>query len=353
MDQFKELWDRYQLLDWAVLSVLLLSVAITTVAAAPHCRTFQWTDSTISYPMHDDTFPNYSLILMFVLSLGFVVLFIRVLLVPLRTALGEPLALYRLSARSDSAGHSGCVDITIRGPVYPWLKAITFAFCLQTIVTGFAKLYAGRLRPDYISRLAAAGFTATTPGLPDPQADPAYYCRLMKKHEALKEGRLSFPSGHSSSGFAVCTMVTFFLFAHLRPTARQGSFARLCISLLPLLVAFLCAISRTRDNKHHFSDILAGSIIGVVCAYVMFIMTFRETGGAESIYVARGMEEPGAARSVTVMASQGSPMTDYQAAEMTARPAAGADTSTSVMMPADPSSPVRRLNNSAGTVQWV
>ena len=41
---------------------------------------------------------------------------------------------------------------------------------------------------------------------------------------------------------------------------------RAVLCFVPLFIAGLVAISRTKDNFHHVSDIVAGSILGMVCA---------------------------------------------------------------------------------------
>lgn len=298
-------WNRYHALDWIVLSLLLHISAIVTVTVDPYCRPFSWSDPSIGYPQHADTFPNYSLVLMVIGALLFYPLFIVFLTKPLQNLLGEPLSLYHLNYTGGDVGGSGAAlaagaqreipqsplrmrDVQVRvGPIYPWIKAQLWATGIETFVTALLKIYAGRLRPDYLARLAAAGYTASTSTIPNPLEDPQYFCDLMSAHPELKEGRLSFPSGHSSTSFAVFVMLTFFFFAHLRPFARQSSLTRLFICLLPLSVSLLCAVSRTRDFKHNFSDIVAGAIIGSTAACIAFTGSFRQVGGAAYIFYSR------------------------------------------------------------------
>ncbi|TPP41743.1 PAP2 family protein [Leishmania donovani] len=302
--EFYYAWNQYHLLDWIVLTVLLLISMIVTISMKPHCRTFSWNDATIAYPSHADTFPDYSLALMLVFSVVFYVIFIWYLVRPLQEFVGEPLDWYSIGgADAGTSGEGNAyaeMDTVVntrqprirdmqtgRGLVYPWLRAQLWSVGMESCATAVLKVYAGRLRPDYLSRLKAAGYTSSMSHLPDPQTNPDYYCALMDAHPALKEGRLSFPSGHSSTSFAVCTVVCLFFVAHLRPFARHASFTRLIICLLPISVSLMCAVSRTRDNKHHFSDIIAGSLIGVVSAFLSFYGSFRQVGGAAGIYFSR------------------------------------------------------------------
>jgi diacylglycerol diphosphate phosphatase / phosphatidate phosphatase len=302
---FNYAWNNYHLLDWIVLVLLNLIAVVVTVAVNPHCRTFSWNDATIDYPMLSDTFPNYSLVLMVLLAIVFYVVFVLYLVKPLQRLVGEPMEWYAIGSGSNNNNGpaSPYVDVDARyanskrlrirdlqtssGPLYPWLRAHLWAVGLEFCIMAVLKVYAGRLRPDYLDRLKTAGYTSSMKSLPSPQKDPVYYCNLMETHPALKEGRLSFPSGHSSTSFSVFTVMSFFFVAHLRPFARQASFTRLVICLCPLIVPTMCAVSRTRDNKHHFSDILAGSLVGIACAFVAFYGSFRQVGGAASIYFGR------------------------------------------------------------------
>ena len=64
----------------------------------------------------------------------------------------------------------------------------------------------------------------------------------------------SFPSGHSASSFAVATMLSSFY-----PEVLPLSFA----------LASLVALSRVYLGEHFLSDIVAGSALGIVIAYVV------------------------------------------------------------------------------------
>ncbi|CAD2217611.1 PAP2 superfamily, putative [Angomonas deanei] len=290
------LFQRYHGLDWIVLLLLVIINIILAVATKPFCRAFEWSDPTIGYPERPDTFPNYSLALMIIFGLVFIVVFVKFAAKPLREVLPEPLTVFGFmdvaetaEAESEEGRYRDRQDNRQNptGPLYPWIRQYVWAVVLQLFMTQLMKNYAGRLRPDYIDRLHTAGFTASNTTLPSPMKDPQYYCNLMDQFPALKEGRLSFPSGHSSTSFACCLSLTLFLFSYLRPGARQGSFARFCLAASPLLVAVFCAVSRTRDNKHNFSDILAGSLIGIVTPILSFYICFREAGGAAALFLAR------------------------------------------------------------------
>ncbi|EPY29913.1 phosphatidic acid phosphatase [Strigomonas culicis] len=315
---------RYHAVDWLLLVAMGIIVTVIYESKQPFCRPFLWTDATISYPMKEDTFPNYSLVLMILFGLLFILLSLWCIVQPARGCLPEPLTCcgtlpcdytnyyhrLRENLREGAAGEGGEEEeagggwregsravAAGRGPVFQWVLMYLWGVGLQLLLVQLLKTYTGRLRPDYISRLAKVYYTPTTyhlssaykhnQTLPDPMHEMDFFCELMKTHPILKEGRLSFPSGHSSISFSVATLLYFFLAAHLRPYARQGSFARLIFCMLPFSFALICSVSRTRDNKHNHSDIFAGGMIGVWSAWMAFHMSFRSAGGAAELYLAR------------------------------------------------------------------
>eukprot|EP01105_Mastigella_eilhardi_P021609 TRINITY_DN5248_c0_g1_i2.p1 TRINITY_DN5248_c0_g1~~TRINITY_DN5248_c0_g1_i2.p1 ORF type:complete len:179 (-),score=35.89 TRINITY_DN5248_c0_g1_i2:166-702(-) len=90
------------------------------------------------------------------------------------------------------------------------------------------------------------------------------------------EGRLSFPSGHSSISFAGMLYLSLYLAGKLRVFVHNsGEYWKLLIVCFPQAVAVFVAISRTRDYWHDFTDVLAGSVIGCVVAIVCYHLHFR------------------------------------------------------------------------------
>ena len=52
--------------------------------------------------------------------------------------------------------------------------------------------------------------------------------------------------------------------------------------LLPLILAGLVAVSRTRDYRHNFSDILGGSLIGIFFAIALYFLKFKSLTSHQS-----------------------------------------------------------------------
>jgi membrane-associated phospholipid phosphatase len=67
----------------------------------------------------------------------------------------------------------------------------------------------------------------------------------------------SFPSGHSTSAFALFFSISYFV---------SNNFVQFALLLLAVLTAF----SRVYLSQHFFIDIYAGSFIACICVYVLY-----------------------------------------------------------------------------------
>ncbi|GJM93644.1 hypothetical protein PR202_ga10218 [Eleusine coracana subsp. coracana] len=90
----------------------------------------------------------------------------------------------------------------------------------------------------------------------------------------IKEGYKSFPSGHSSWSFAGLGFLSWYLAGKITVFDRRGHVAKLCIVLMPLLLAVMVAISRVDDYWHHWQDVCTGGILGLVVASVCYLQFF-------------------------------------------------------------------------------
>ncbi|KAH9900986.1 acid phosphatase/Vanadium-dependent haloperoxidase [Cubamyces lactineus] len=132
-------------------------------------------------------------------------------------------------------------------------------------ITQFVKITVGRPRPDLIARCIPK------PGAVDPPLglSTVAICTQTQQH-ILRDGWRSFPSGHSSLSFAGLGFLSFYLAGKMHLFDTRGHTVKAWLALTPLSAAALVAISRTMDYRHHWHDVLAGSILGIVTAYFSY-----------------------------------------------------------------------------------
>ncbi|KAJ7632485.1 phosphatidic acid phosphatase type 2/haloperoxidase [Roridomyces roridus] len=133
-------------------------------------------------------------------------------------------------------------------------------------ITQITKLTVGRPRPDFLDRCQPI------PGSVDPVFGLSTSSICTSPHDAhvFIDGFRSFPSGHSSISFAGLGFLAFYLAGKLHLFDHRGYAAKAWLSLVPFVGAALVAISRTMDNRHHWQDVLVGSVLGTVVSYFSY-----------------------------------------------------------------------------------
>lgn len=81
----------------------------------------------------------------------------------------------------------------------------------------------------------------------------------MNCHNISSESHLF---GYAGS-FAGLVYLSWYLSGKVRVFDRNGHIAKLCLVLLPVLMAALIAVSRVDDYWHHWTDVFAGGLIGL------------------------------------------------------------------------------------------
>ncbi|KAI0064655.1 acid phosphatase/Vanadium-dependent haloperoxidase [Artomyces pyxidatus] len=143
---------------------------------------------------------------------------------------------------------------------------LALGLSLAGMVTQFTKITVGRPRPDLISRCHPA------PGTVDPPFGLSSVA-ICTSFDLLEDGFRSFPSGHSSLSFAGLGFLAFYLAGKMHLFDRRGQ-AKSWIAITPLCGAALVAISRTMDYRHHWQDVVVGSLLGLTLSYFSYLQYF-------------------------------------------------------------------------------
>ncbi|XVF20721.1 hypothetical protein REPUB_Repub12eG0027600 [Reevesia pubescens] len=139
------------------------------------------------------------------------------------------------------------------------ILGLLFSVIVTAVITDSIKNAVGRPRPDFFWRCF-------------PDGKDAYdnwgnvLCHGDKS--VIKEGHKSFPSGHTSWSFAGLGFLSLYLSGKIKAFDHRGHVAKLCIIFLPLLAASLVGISRVDDYWHHWQDVFAGGLLGLVVATI-------------------------------------------------------------------------------------
>ncbi|GAA5880964.1 hypothetical protein JCM3774_001489 [Rhodotorula dairenensis] len=139
---------------------------------------------------------------------------------------------------------------------------------LMRIVVESLKNRVGRLRPDFFARCEWDAVAHACTGALD----------------LVKDGRRSFPSGHSSTSWQAMLFVALYLagkngaFALAAPFPKSGflqsRLLRFGVVVAPLFLGTWICVTRLEDHRHHPADVVAGSLIGAVSALVMYAIYY-------------------------------------------------------------------------------
>lgn len=140
-----------------------------------------------------------------------------------------------------------------------FMLSLLTAYSLASCWKIWLNVGVGRLRPDWYQRVAG-GDVAN-----------------------LLEGRHSYPSGHAAYSHASAAVTACHLAARLAVFATPQPrllYARLLLAASPLAVAAYVAASRLTDHVHHYSDVNAGTFIGLACGVASYHLHFSGAGMA-------------------------------------------------------------------------
>ncbi|XP_036062798.1 phospholipid phosphatase 1 isoform X3 [Onychomys torridus] len=168
-----------------------------------------------------------------------------------------------LSVRFSTLRSNSFVGNHYIASIYKAIGAFLFGAAASQSLTDIAKYSIGRLRPHF---LAVCDLDWSQINCSDGYIEN-YVCR--GNEDKVREGRLSFYSGHSS--FSMYCMLFTALYLQAR---MKGDWARLLRPTLQfglVALSIYVGLSRVSDYKHHWSDVMVGLIQGAVVAILVAV----------------------------------------------------------------------------------
>ncbi|KAK3927145.1 Phospholipid phosphatase 1 [Frankliniella fusca] len=178
------------------------------------------------------------------------------------------LALWFVEAGLVHAHRGGCGGLwhSLRAGARPaarWYREFLLGLGVVMFVTDAMKLLVSEPRPHFLDTCrpdAALNCSSPTQWIDD------FACTNQQDTKwAVRDSMRSFPSGHTSISVFTALYVMIFL--------RRRMLRDVTLLLVPwlqglfLLWALVCSLTRITDHRHHWWDVMAGSVVGVASAF--------------------------------------------------------------------------------------
>ncbi|KFM70012.1 putative phosphatidate phosphatase, partial [Stegodyphus mimosarum] len=242
--------------DFILLLVVSVPILLFYGVLTPYKRGYFCDDDSIRYPYKESTISDRILYTIGT-SVGVIVI-----------ALTEAL---RKSENDDYDNwfiHKWKIPNVLQN-IYSYCNAFLFGACITELTTDIIKFTIGRLRPNFID-VCRPNFDCNSTS-DQHQYIEDYIC-TGTDYDKIIDGRISFPSGHSS--FAFYTMLFTAIYLQKRMACTFSNLFKPFIQYILMLVALLTSLSRILDNKHHWSDVLFGFILGVlICLLTVYLLS--------------------------------------------------------------------------------
>lgn len=235
--------------------IVALPVLLINTMADPFHRGFFCNDQSLMHPFKLDTVPTWMLVLVSTTLPIISILIVECLLQ--RTTRFCTLVPTEIPILQKS-----CID-----SCYRVIIIFLFGGAITQLMTEIGKYSIGRLRPHFFD-------------VCQPQNLPTNCSNMFIREDlctgtdslAMKQARLSFPSGHASMSVYAAVFLVVYLQARL--VCGQAKLLRPVLQVAVFSLAMLCCFSRISDYKHHWSDVLGGSFLGMAnCFLIVVSMT--------------------------------------------------------------------------------
>ncbi|PRP81240.1 hypothetical protein PROFUN_02074 [Planoprotostelium fungivorum] len=209
-------WKKSYIGDYISIAILAIAGGLIALLVPPYHRYLPPNDLTVRFPERPDIIPAWLLIIF---------------------ALVLPILVFVVFQFHHKSKHD----------LHHAVLGLLASFCLALFVTSALKSLAGRYRPDY-------------------------WYNPNKNYDS----RSSFPSGHSSTSFSGLGFLSCYFSGKLHIFSRHtgGTLPRALLAFSPITISFFIAVSRTMDYHHNFDDIIAGGLLGAICAFFCYFLYY-------------------------------------------------------------------------------
>lgn len=229
--------------DWVLATIASVVFYFILETATPRFREFRLDDQSISHSFsHDQMVTDNEL-------------YVLVVMIPLIIMI----LISRLMARGNGIQFIHVAQVTALG--------LVVNLAITGIITDFLKLWISRPRPDFLARCNAKA------SAPIDKYVGIEVCQLQN-FMLLIDGMKSCPSGHSSLAFSGTVYFCLWLNGQFKLYKKSKSLILQLLSWSYILMAVFIAISRSSDYRHHYEDIIFGSLIGIVVSIIVYFKYF-------------------------------------------------------------------------------
>lgn len=241
---FKSQKFRRNIPDWITGGVLLIVFFFVVEPARPFQRQFKLSDPSLQHPFA--TSERITDNQLYLLSCMLPLIIITIISSTRRH-------------KSVSLEHFHSLQVSLLG--------LFISVSLNSVLTDLLKNWIGRPRPDFLARCGAPIGTSTNDFL------GVDVCTAPLGQMYLLDGGKSTPSGHASLSFAGLFYLYLWSLGHFK--LRKESYVwQQVLAFLPNILATYIGLSRTQDYRHHFFDIILGSVIGISVATMIYFHYF-------------------------------------------------------------------------------
>ncbi|XP_041366442.1 phospholipid phosphatase 1-like [Gigantopelta aegis] len=235
----------FAIVAW-VISIVIRRLAI------PYHRGFFCDDESLMYPFKNSTIPATVMY-----SIGFILPCFCIIVTELVIILSSPKAKKRRS-----------VIETLFKVVFKTLVAFFFGGGVTNLITNIAKYSVGRLRPHFFAICRPDWNLANCSTGAIARYVTEDVCTGTDK-SLITEARVSFLSGHAS--MSMYFMVFLLIYIQRRFTWKGVLLLKPALQTLFFSLALYTGLSRISDYKHHWTDVLAGDLLGAVMAILIVL----------------------------------------------------------------------------------